>query len=79
MQRVQTRSRRVVPSTTARTVCKFGYQRRFVLLLAWLTLWPVVGPFPQISHTRAIGVYPENERFEATSRAHSRRGKAPET
>jgi hypothetical protein len=79
MQRVQTRSRRVVPSTTARTVCKFGYQRRFVLLLAWLTLWPVVGPFPQISHTRAMGVNPENERVAATPRAHPRRGKAPET
>ena len=55
MHRVQARMRRVRPSTTARTRCRFGYQRRFVLLLAWLTLWPVVGPLPQISHTRAIG------------------------
>src|SRR2546423_4779135 len=53
--RVQTRSRRVVPFTTARTRCRFGYQRRFVLLFAWLTLCPVMGPLPQISQTRAIG------------------------
>src|SRR5438046_7779135 len=54
-QRVQTRSRRVVPFTTARTRWRFGYQRRFVLLFAWLTLCPVMGPLPQISQTRAIG------------------------
>src|SRR5438477_12110447 len=34
---------------------RFGYQRRFVLLFAWLTLCPVMGPLPQISQTRAIG------------------------
>src|SRR5436305_1577373 len=53
--RVQTRRRRVVPFTTARTRCRFGYQRRFVLLFAWLMLCPVMGPLPQISQTRAIG------------------------
>src|SRR5438876_4885141 len=42
-QRVQTRSRRVVPFTTARTRWRLGYQRRFVLLFAWLTLCPVTG------------------------------------
>src|SRR5436190_1407891 len=52
--RVQTRSRRVVPFTTARTRCRFGYQRRFVLLLAGPTSCPGVGPLPQISQTRAI-------------------------
>ena len=48
-QRVQTFIRLTAPFTTARTCCKFGYQRRLVLLLAWLTLWPTCGPFPQIS------------------------------
>jgi hypothetical protein len=57
MQEVQARMRLGVPSMTARTRCKLGYQRRLVLLLAWLTLCPKVGPLPQISHTRAIGHY----------------------
>jgi len=64
-QRVQTRSRRVVPFTTARTRWRLGYQRRFVLLFAWLMLCPVMGPLPQISHTRAMGLPDErNERLE---------------
>src|SRR6266576_3618762 len=63
-QRVQTRSRRVVPFTTARTRWRSGYQRRFVLLFAWLMLCPVMGPLPQISHTRAMGLPDErNERL----------------
>jgi hypothetical protein len=33
---------------------RFGSQRLLVLLLAWDTLLPVTGPFPQISHTLAI-------------------------
>src|SRR5439155_15752051 len=53
-QRVQTRMRRVVPFTTARTRWRFGYQRRLVLLFAWLTLCPDMGPLPQISQTRAM-------------------------
>src|SRR5436190_19429112 len=64
-QRVQTRRRRVVPFTTARTRWRLGYQRRFVLLFAWLTLCPVMGPLPHISHTRAMGLPDErNERLE---------------
>src|SRR5207245_11779921 len=54
MQLVHTRRRCTLPSTTARTRCRLGYQRRFVLLFAWLTLCPVIGPLPQISHTRAM-------------------------
>ncbi len=49
-QRVQTRTRRTVPATRARTRWRLGRKRRRVLLLAWLTLLPVVGPLPQISH-----------------------------
>ena len=60
MQRVQARIRLVSPSTTVRTVCKFGYQRRFVRLLAWLTLLPVVGPLPHTVQTRAILDSPGN-------------------
>jgi hypothetical protein len=31
-----------------------GYQRRLVLLLAWLTLLPVTGPLAHTAQTRAI-------------------------
>ncbi len=48
---VQTRMRRMVPSTTARTRCKFGFQRRLVTLWACEMLLPNWGPFPQISQT----------------------------
>jgi hypothetical protein len=48
MQRVQTRMRRTLPSTFARTRWRFGLKRRFVLLLAWLTLLPVEGRLPHI-------------------------------
>ena len=34
--------------------CKFGCQRRRVLLFAWLTLLPKSGFFPLTEHTRAI-------------------------
>ena len=47
MQRVQARTRRVTPSTTARTVVKFKCHLRFVTLWAWLILRPVMGVFPQ--------------------------------
>ena len=51
---VQTRIRFGAPSTRTRTVCRFGYQRRLLRLLAWLTLLPVVGPLAHTAHTRAI-------------------------
>ena len=47
---MQTVNRRDTAPTCARTVCKFGIQRRFVLLLAWLTLLPTAGCLPQIAH-----------------------------
>src|SRR5690606_10840985 len=34
--------------------CTFGRNRRFVLLLAWLTLLPTITPLPVTSHRRAI-------------------------
>ena len=53
-----TRIRRVVPSSKrTRTLRKFGIKRRFVLLLAWLTLLPTIGPLPVIAHTFDIS-YP---------------------
>ena len=55
---VQTRTRLGAPSTSTRTVCRFGYQRRLVRLLAWLTLLPVTGPLPHTVHTRAISSIP---------------------
>jgi hypothetical protein len=38
MHRVHTVRRRTRPSTTARTFCKLGRNRLFVLFSAWLTL-----------------------------------------
>ena len=37
------------PAVAARTSCKLGFQRRLVLLLAWLTLLPTEGRLPQIA------------------------------
>ena len=37
-------------STTARRRCRFGLNRRFVTLWAWLTRLPNWGPLPQMSH-----------------------------
>jgi hypothetical protein len=36
------------------TACKLGSQRRLVLFIAWLTLLPAIGPFPQTSQRFAI-------------------------
>ena len=64
MQRVHTRIRAVRPlSVTVRTFCRLGSQRRLFLLWAWLTLLPVAGPFPQISHTRAMIYSPYTNLF----------------
>ena len=41
---------RFPPGFRIRTVCKFGIQRLFVLLLARLTRLPLAGVFPQTSH-----------------------------
>jgi hypothetical protein len=46
MQRLQTRTRFTAPPSTILTACKFGSQRRFVLLFAWLTLLPTEGLLP---------------------------------
>src|SRR6266480_6031152 len=54
MHCVHTRIRRVTPPTWARTRWRFGYQRRLVLLFAWLTLCPVMGPLPPMSQPRAM-------------------------
>jgi hypothetical protein len=55
MQRVQTLILLVLPPAVAcRTVFRFGNQRLLVLLCAWETLLPTIGPLPQISHTLAM-------------------------
>lgn len=54
MQPVQARIFLPWPSTLAFTGRKLTFQRRLVMLLAWLTLFPNCGPLPQISQTRAI-------------------------
>src|ERR1700710_1528934 len=54
---LETRSRtqRFSVSTQKRRYCRFGRNRRLVLLLAWETLFPTIGPLPVTSQTRAIG------------------------
>ena len=55
IQRVHTRAWILLPPLVAiLTRCKFGSQRRLVLLWAWLTLLPVTGPLPHISHFFAM-------------------------
>ena len=55
MQRVQTLMCLLLLSLVATLIfCKLGNQRRLVLLWAWLTLFPVAGPLPHISHFLAI-------------------------
>jgi len=48
MQRVQTLMLLMLPFLTALIFCRLGCQVRRVLLLAWLTLLPKLGPLPQI-------------------------------
>ncbi len=55
MHRVHTFILFVLPPDVAiLTILRFGSQRLLVLLCAWETLFPVIGPFPQISQTLAI-------------------------
>jgi hypothetical protein len=54
MHFVQTRMVALRPFTDPLTRCRFGRHRRFVRTCEWLTLKPVCGPFPQISHRLAI-------------------------
>ena len=58
MQRVQTLMLLTVPFLTALIFCRFGRQILLVLLLAWLTLFPKLGPLPHISHILDISLYP---------------------
>jgi hypothetical protein len=54
-QRVQTLTCTELPPLAAiLTRCRLGSQRRRFLLWAWLTLLPVTGPLPQISHFFAM-------------------------
>ncbi len=54
MQRVHTYTRLMLPFTKFFTFFKLGNQRVLVLILEWLTLFPVVGRFLQNSQTRDI-------------------------
>ena len=53
-QRVQTRSLRTPPFTSARTVCRLGSNRRGRTLWAWLMVRPTTGPLSQISQRFAM-------------------------
>ena len=68
-QEVQTFWRFVTPLTSVRTRWMFGFQRRRVFTCEWETLFPKLGPLPQISQTDATAVslfLMLNETFEQT-------------
>src|SRR6218665_3476862 len=50
----RSRTQRFSVSTQKRRYCRFGRNRRRVLLLAWETLFPTMGFLPVTSHTRAM-------------------------
>jgi len=58
MQRVQTLMLCTVPFRNALIFCRLGYQVFAVLLWAWLTLLPKLGPLPHIAHILAISSSP---------------------
>jgi hypothetical protein len=58
MQRVQTLMVLTVPLRTAFIFWRFGCQVRLVLLLAWLTLFPKLGPLPHIAHILDMRINP---------------------
>src|SRR5476649_2350017 len=47
---MRARTRRPSASEISVTFCKFGMNRRLVLMLEWLTLWPESGFLPVRSH-----------------------------
>src|SRR5690606_38334431 len=53
---VETRNLKLLSrfSLSSVTFCRFGRKTRFVLLLAWLTLWPIWRPLPVSSQMRDI-------------------------
>src|SRR3954452_10288226 len=54
------RTKRFSLSTQKRRYCRFRRNRRLVLLLAWETLFPTIGPLPVTSQTRDIGNSPSS-------------------
>jgi len=52
-----------LPSRSTRTFWRFGSQTLLVLLLAWLTLLPLMGPLPHISQTLDILTLPFQKVF----------------
>src|SRR3954471_8989199 len=47
-------TQRFSDSTKKRRFCRLGKKRRLVLLFAWETLLPTIGPFPVTWQTRAM-------------------------
>jgi hypothetical protein len=63
MQRVQTFIRTCDPlAVTALTLWMFGFEDFLDLLFAWLTLFPLSLPLPQISQVPATVVILHNEK-----------------
>src|ERR1035437_4929986 len=57
-QEMRRRTQRFSLSTQKRRYCRFGRNRRLVLLLAWDTLFPTIGFFPVTWQTRAMTATP---------------------
>src|SRR3981081_4718926 len=60
MALVETRNRTLRPSASEMkvTLHRFGRNRRLVLILEWLTLWPTCGPLAVSSQRRDISGNP---------------------
>src|ERR1700709_2295236 len=60
MALVETRNRTFRPSASEMkvTLHRFGRNRRLVLILEWLTLWPTIGPLAVSSQRRDIAQNP---------------------
>src|SRR6188768_585903 len=61
------RTQRFSVSNQKRRYCRFTRNRRLVLLLAWETLFPTIGPLPVTSHTRAISTPIKRNRLSLAS------------
>src|SRR5581483_2299073 len=73
---VETRSRTFRPSASEMkvTLHRFGRKRRLVLMLEWLTLWPVWGPLAVSSQRRDMSkiLFSPRQPFEGATRGQIR-------
>ena len=61
MHEVHTRMRLLPASVCTRTFCRLGSQRRLVCRCEWLTLQPVDGFLPQMTHILDMRLVPSKQ------------------